>query len=127
MEKCQYILERDLPSPATDEQLETILEALADPDNSVNFGHSAEKWLADTNTPEQELCGAIDRHIRAGRKVFRKFEKGSKTKLLPDDVQANVTIFNDEDDLYVSIWIQPGIIINIYAHEHPTGRHRLPQ
>lgn len=127
MEKCQYILERDLPALADPGQLRQILEALADQDNSVNFGDSAKKWLGDTNTAEAELSDAIKKHIEAGRKVFKKYERGSKTILLPDDVQANITIFDDEDDLYVSIWIQSGIIINIYAHEHPAGRRRLPQ
>jgi hypothetical protein len=127
MGKCQYILECDLPSLATPDQLQKILDALSDRTNAVNFGDSAQQWLTATDTAADALCDAIQQHIQNGQKVFQKFEKGSRTKLLPDDVQANITVFAGEDDLYVSIWIQSGTLINIYAHEHPPGKPRLPK
>jgi hypothetical protein len=125
MEKCQYILERNLPSLASADELARIATACRD-SSTVRYGRSAKEAMAAWSVPESEIRKAIIRHIEAGKKVFHKLKFGSKTELIPNDVQANVTI-GDDFDVYVEIAIEDGILIIIYAHDHKYGQPRLPQ
>jgi hypothetical protein len=125
MEKCQYILECNLPSLATGGELARIAEACHDR-STVRYGRSAKEAMANWSIPEQQIRNAITRHIELGRKFFHKLQFGSKTDLIPNDVQANVTLV-DGFDVYIEIAIEDGILIIIYAHEHYPGKPRLPQ
>lgn len=125
MEKCQYILERNLPSLASADELARIALACRD-SSTVRYGRSAKESMASWAVPEAEVRKSVIRHIESGRKVFHKLKFGSKTELIPNDVQANITI-DDDFDVYVEIAIEEGILIIIYAHDHKYGQPRLPQ
>jgi hypothetical protein len=125
MEKCQYILERDLPSSASAEELARITTACSQR-ATVQLGRSAKESLASWSIPEYTLRGAIIRHIKDGKKVFHKIKDYRTGELIEDDVQANVTL-SDGFDVYVEIWLENDILIVIYAHDHNPGQPRLPQ
>lgn len=125
MEKCQYILECNLPSLASTDELACIAAACWDR-SMVRYGRSAKEAMAGWSVPEEEIRKAIIRHIEAGRKVFHKFKLGSKNELITDDVQANVSL-SDDRDIYVEIWLEEETLIVIYAHDHNPGQPRLPQ
>jgi hypothetical protein len=125
MEKCQYILERNLPSLASADELAHIATACRD-SFTVRYGRSAKQAMANWSVPEEEIRKAIIRHVETGKKVFRKFKLGSKTEFIPDDVQANVSL-SDDHDIYVEIWLEQETLIVIYSHDHNPGMPRLPQ
>ena len=50
----------------------------------------------------------------------------SNGELIPDDVQANVTL-SAGFDIYVEVWLVDDTMIVVYAHEHRPGDPRLPQ
>ena len=79
------------------------------------MGDTAKDWLRDSGTPEYQLRGAIIRHIRQSKKVFRKFQQGKRGNLIPDEVLANVTITKGHD-IYIEIVLEPDDMITIYAH-----------
>jgi hypothetical protein len=97
------------------------------------FKGTASEWLLQNSIPESALREAIVQHIKDGKKVFCKYEsikfsrkpKNGKLKLIPNDFQANVTIF-EGDDIYVEIWLESDDLITVYAHDHRPGP-RLPQ
>lgn len=124
MEKCQYIHASFLPSQASAEELRRI-EAACSQRSNVVFKGTANDWLEKNSTPESALRDAIICHIRAGKKIFHKYKFGSKTELIDDDVQANVTI-SEGIDIYVEIWIESEDLITVYAHDHKPGP-RIPQ
>jgi len=128
---CQYIHASFLPPLANAEELERIQAACAQ-SQTVMFKGTASEWLEKNSIPESALREAIIQHIKAGKKVFHKYEsifsrkpKKGKRELIPDDVQANVTI-SEGDDIYVEIWLESDDLITVYAHDHKPGP-RLPQ
>jgi hypothetical protein len=125
MEKCRYILERDLPSQASGEELVQV-ENACNQHKFVRFGRTAKEWLANSSVPECQLRGAIIRHIKAGKRVFHKYKDDGSGQLIERDVQANITIF-DGHDIYVEIALEGDTLIILYAHEHTPGKPRLPK
>jgi len=59
--------------------------------------------------------------------MFRKFKNDGSGGLIPDNVQANVTVSAIASDIYVEIALYPKGMVVIYAHEHTFGKLRLPQ
>ena len=125
MEKCQYILERDLPSPATAEELAHVQNACSQR-GLVVWGFSAKDFMATESVPEYELRGALMRHIRDGKRVFHKFNDDGSGQLLDKDVQANVTL-SGGSEIYIEVFIEDDSMIQINAHKHRPGKRLLPQ
>ena len=125
MEKCQYILERDLPSMASAEELARV-EKACNQRSLASLGRSAKESIAKWSVPEYALRGDIIRHIKSGKKVFHKFKDDGSGDLIENDVQANITL-SAGFDVYVEIWLEDDDMIVIYAHDHTPGRLRLPQ
>jgi hypothetical protein len=125
MEKCQYILGRDLPPSASAEERSQV-ENACNQRSFVVFGRSAKSWLADSSVPEYVLRGAIIRHIKAGKQVFHKYKDDGSGQLIDRDVQANISLSEDHD-IYVEIALEDDVMIILYAHEHTPGKLRLPQ
>lgn len=125
MLKCQYILERDLPPVATAYEIAQI-KGGCDQRATAELGYSAKKSIAAWQIQEVQLRGAISRHIKDGKKMFHKYKDDGSGKLLPNHVQANVTLASGPD-VYVEVVIMREAMIIIYAHDHTPGKLRLPQ
>jgi len=125
MQKCQYILERDLPPLATADEIAHIKGA-CDQRATTELGHSAKESIADWRIPEVHLRGAISRHIKDGKRMFHKYRDDGSGQLLPNHVQANVTL-SCGLDIYVEVVLMQDAMIIIYAHDHSPGKLRLPQ
>ena len=81
---------------------------------------------AGTAVTKPQLRGAIIRHINTGKRMFHKYRDDGTGKLLPNHVQANVTL-SCGPDIYVEVVVMQDALIIIYAHEHTPGKLRLPQ
>ena len=125
MEKCQYILERDLPSSATADEIARVEKACSQR-ATAELGRSAKASIATWSIPEYALRGDIIRHIKAGKRVFHKYKDNRTGELIPDDVQANVTL-SAGFDIYVEVWLVDDTMIVVYAHDHRPDEPRLPQ
>jgi hypothetical protein len=125
MEKCQYILECNLPPSATADEIVRV-ERACNQRSTTELGRSAKESIAKWSIPEYALRGDIIRHIKAGKKIFRKYKDKRSNELIPDDVQANVTL-SAGFDIYVEIWLVDDTMIVVYAHDHRAGEPRLPQ
>lgn len=125
MEKCEYVLERDLPPMATAAEIARVANA-CNQHSTTGLGRSAKESIAQWSIPEYALRGDIIRHIRAGKKVFHKYKDKRGGELIEDDVQANVTL-SAGFDIYVEIWLVDDTMIVVYAHDHRPGEPRLPQ
>ena len=125
MQKCQYIRECDLPPLASAVEIARI-RAACDQRAKAGLGYSAKQSIALWRVPEAQLRGAIIRHINAGRRMFHKFKDDSSGTLIPQDVQANVTL-STGSDIYVEVALMDEGMIIIYAHDHTHGKLRLPQ
>jgi hypothetical protein len=75
---------------------------------------------------EAPLRGAIIRHIKQGRRMFRKFDRDHPGHLLQGHIQANISLLEDLD-IYVEVILMEQDMIIIYAHDHTPGRYLLPQ
>lgn len=125
MQKCQYILERDLPPLATADEIAHIRGA-CEQRATTRLGHSAKDSIAGWRIPEVQLRGAIIRHIKDGKRMFHKYTDDRSGQFLPNHVQANVTLPSGPD-IYVEVVIMQEAMIIIYAHDHTPGKLRLPQ
>jgi hypothetical protein len=125
MQKCQYILEQYLPPLAAENQIKHVQTACEL--DKARLGQSAQSHAARRwRIHESQLRGAIVSHICEHRRVFLKFAQGGNNSLLPNHLQANITLF-PELDIYVEMVLKEQQIIIIYAHDHPEGVPRLPQ
>lgn len=125
MSKCQYILEYDLPPPATEDEIAQVRNA-CDQRVTAYLGHSAKESLSQWRIPEVQLRGAIIRHIMLRRRMFHKYKNDFSGDLICHHVQANVTI-SDGFDVYVEVVLMEDGMIIIYSHDHTPGKLRLPQ
>ena len=113
-----------LPPEADVEQAEKVKRA-CDWDK-VRFGQSAKQNLLHVwKISETQIRNAISAHIEQRRKVFKKYASESPGILLPNNLQANVSIY-DGKDVYVEMILTEKVFIIVNAHEHMTIR-RLPQ
>lgn len=125
MVKCQYILEHDLPPPATESEIAHIRKA-CDQRATAELGRSAKESITQWRIPEAQLRGAIIRHINGAKRIFHKYMQDGSGRLIPNDVQANITL-DAGHDIYVEIALMEESMIIIYAHDHNPGKPRLPQ
>ena len=125
MQKCQYIRESDLPPPASAAEVAHV-RAACDQRAKTGLGRSAKGSIALWCISEAHLRGAIIRHINAGKRMFHKFKDDYSGALIPNDVQANVTL-STGSDVYVEVALMDEGMIIIYAHDHTLGKSRLPQ
>lgn len=126
MSKCQYILEYDLPPPATEDEIARVSRNACDQRVTAYLGHSAKESLSQWRIPEVQLRGAIIRHIMLRRRMFHKYKNDFSGDLILHHVQANVTI-SDGFDVYVEVVLMEDGMIIIYSHDHTPGKLRLPQ
>jgi hypothetical protein len=125
MQKCQYILEQDLPALAEDGQIKHVQRACEL--DKARLGQSAKSYTAHRwRVHESQLRGAILSHIGAAKRVFLKFTQDGSRNLLPNHLQANVSLFEDLD-IYVEMVLMQNEIIIINAHDHTPNVPRLPQ
>jgi hypothetical protein len=125
MQKCQYILEQDLPPRAGPDQIKHVQRACEL--DKARLGQSAKSYTAHRwRVHESQLRGAILSHIAAAKRVFLKFAQDGSRNLLPNHLQANVSLFEDLD-IYVEMVLMQNEIIIINAHDHTPGVPRLPQ
>jgi len=75
---------------------------------------------------ESERRGAILDHISEGRRVFLKFAQPGGGAIIPNHLQANVSLFEDLD-IYVEMVLMQNEIIILNAHDHTPNVPRLPQ
>jgi hypothetical protein len=122
MQKCQYILEQDLPPLGQESQIKHVKNACDM--NKAPLGPSALSYTLLWKIHESQLRGAIVRHIEAGKRIFRKFAPGSR-RLLEKNLQANVSL-PDGPDVYVEMVLMNNQMIILNAHNHTPGP-RLPQ
>lgn len=125
VQKYQYILESDLPPLATHDEIARINRA-CDQRATTELGYSAKRSIATWQILEVQLRGAISRHIKAGKRMFHKYRDDGSGKLLPNHVQANVTLASGPD-VYVEVVLMEDAMIIVYAHDHTPGKFRLPQ
>jgi hypothetical protein len=125
MQKCQYIRESDLPPLASAAEVAHIRVA-CDQRATTELGYSANKSIAVWQIQEVQLRGAVSHHIRDGKRMFHKYRDDGSGKLLPNHVQANVTL-SSGPDIYVEVVLMQDAMIIIYAHDHTPGKLRLPQ
>jgi hypothetical protein len=125
MQRCRYILECDLPPPATKDEIEHI-KAACDQRVTAALGHSAKESTAKWKLPEFQLRGSIIRHILAGKRMFHKYTDDGTRTLLPGHIQANVTL-EIGFDAYVEVVLMDKGMIIIHAHDHTPGKWLLPQ
>ena len=125
MQKCQYILERNLPPLARESQIKHVQRACEL--DKARLGQSAKSYAAYRwRVHESQLRGAIIGHILAGRRVFLKFAQDSTSAIIGNHLQANVSLFEDLD-IYVEMVLMQNEIIIINAHDHTPNVPRLPQ
>ena len=125
MQKCQYILEPDLPPLAVESQIKHAQRACEL--DKARLGQSAKSYTAHRwRVHESQLRGAILSHIAAARRIFLKFAQDGSRRTIPDHLQANVSLFEDLD-IYVEMVLMQNEIIIINAHDHTPGMPRLPQ
>ena len=125
MEKCQYILEQNLPPLAAANQIKHVQTACEL--DKARLGGSARSYAARRwRVHESQLRGAVISHISSQKRVYLKFAQDGSNNLLPNHLQANVTLFDDLD-IYVEMVLMQNEIIILYAHDHPEGTPRLPQ
>ena len=122
MEKCQYILERDLPPLAGEGQIKHVKNACDM--NKAPLSPTALRYAFLWRIHESQLRGAIVSHIEAGKRVFRKFAPGSR-RLLENNLQANVSLA-EGPDIYLEMVLMNNEMIILNAHNHSPGP-RLPQ
>jgi hypothetical protein len=125
VKKYQYILELDLPPLASADEIAHIKGA-CDQRATTELGYSAKKSIAAWQIQEVQLRGAISHHIKDGKRMFHKFKNDGSGKLLPNHVQANVTL-SSGPDIYVEVVLMQDAMIVIFAHDHTPGKLRLPQ
>ena len=125
MQTCQYIPERYLPPLAVEGQVEHVQRACEL--DKARLGQSAKSYTAQRwRVHESQLRGAILSHIAAAKRVFLKFAQDGSRNLLPNHLQANVSLFEDLD-IYVEMVLMQKEIIIINAHDHTPNVPRLPQ
>jgi hypothetical protein len=125
MRKCQYILEQDLPPRAGADQIKHVQRACEL--DKARLGQSAKSYTAHRwRVHESQLRGAILSHISAAKRIFLKFAQDGSSSLLPNHLQANVSLFEDLD-IYVEMVLMQNEIIIINAHDHTPNVPRLPQ
>jgi len=125
MKKCQYIPEGCLPPLASGSQIGQVKCACEL--DKARLGQSARSYAANRwRVHESQLRGAIIDHISAGKRVFLKFAQPGGRALLPDHLQANVSLFEDFD-IYVEMVLMQNELIIINAHDHTPNVPRLPQ
>jgi hypothetical protein len=125
MQKCQYIPERYLPPLAGNGQVEHVKRACEL--DKARLGQSAKSYSANRwHVHESQLRGAIIDHISARKRVFLKFAQPGGGALIPNHLQANVSLFEDLD-IYVEMVLMQNEIIIINAHDHTPNVPRLPQ
>lgn len=125
MQKCQYILEQDLPPLAGESQIKYVQRACEL--DKARLGQSAKSYTAHRwRVHESQLRGAILSHIAAAKRIFLKFVQDGSRNLLPNHLQANVSLFEDLD-IYVEMVLMQNEIIIINAHDHTPNVLRLPQ
>ena len=125
MQECQYILEQDLPPQAGVDQIKHVQRACEL--DKARLGQSAKSYTAHRwHVHESQLRGSILGHIAAERRVFFKFAQDGSRRLLPNHLQANVSLFEDLD-IYAELVLMQNEIIIIYAHDHTPNVPRLPQ
>ncbi len=125
MQKCQYVLEHYLPPVATSEEIAQVRSA-CDQRGTASLGRSAKESISKWRVPEEQLRGAIIRHITQGKRMFRKYKNDFSGDLIPCDVQANVALPTGID-VYVEIALMEEGMVIIYAHDHTPGKLRLPR
>jgi hypothetical protein len=115
-----------LPPEADPAQVEKVRQACEW--DKVRLYGNANYHLRLWKIGEGTLRQAVREHIEKGRKVFRKPDPNAPGKLLPLNLQANVTLFEDNKDIYVEMILTPTVFIILNAHEHTSSaRERLPQ
>ena len=125
MEKCQYILEENLPPLAGEAQIKHVQRACEL--DKARLGQSAKSYSAYRwHVHESQLRGAILDHISEGRRVFLKFAQPGGGATIPNHLQANISLFEDLD-IYVEMVLMQNELIIINAHDHTPGVPRLPQ
>jgi hypothetical protein len=126
MKQCQSSQESGLLPEADAEQIERVRRACEW--DKVRLYPNAEYHLLLWRIGETTLRQAVREHIEKGRKVFRKPDPKDPGKLLPMNLQANISIFDDSKDIYVEMILTPTVFIFLNAHEHTlSARERLPQ
>ena len=125
MGECQYILEQELPPLAGESQIKHAQRACEL--DKARLGQSAKSYTAYRwRVHESQLRGAILSHIAAASRIFLKFAQDGSHNIIPNHLQANVSLFQDLD-IYVELVLMQNEIIIIYAHDHTPNVPRLPQ
>ncbi len=125
MQKCQYILNLELPPLAGADQIKHVQRACEL--DKARLGQSAKSYTAHRwRVHESQLRGAILSHIAAAKRIFLKFAQDGSPNLLPNHLQANVSLFEGLD-IYVEMVLMQNELIIINAHDHTPNAPRLPQ
>ncbi|HEY5911648.1 MAG TPA: hypothetical protein VJA21_13695 [Verrucomicrobiae bacterium] len=125
MQKCEYIRHDDLPPLATESQIKHVQRACEL--DKARLGQSAGSYAVYRwRVHESQLRGAIISHIAAGRRIFLKFAQDGTRRIIPNHLQANVSLFEDLD-IYVEMVLMGNEMIIINAHDHMPITPRLPQ
>jgi hypothetical protein len=124
MQKCQYILEQECPPLAGVDQIKHVQRACEL--DKARLGQSAKSYTACRwRIHESQLRGAILSHISASRRIFLKLAQDDSRRIIPNHLQANVSLFDDLD-IYVEMVLMQNEIIIVNAHDHTPGTPRLP-
>ena len=126
MPQCESSQE-SWPWPEADaEQIEKVRQACAW--DKVRLGPSAQGNVIYWRIGAATLRQAVREHIEKGRKVFRKPDPNNPGKLFALNLEANVTLFEGDKDIYVEMILTETVFITLNAHEHTVPYNkRLPQ
>ncbi len=125
MQKFQYILEENLPPLAGEAEIKHVQRACEL--DKARLGQSAKSYTAHRwRVHESQLRGAVLDHISEGRRIFLKFAQAGGGAIIPNHLQANVSLFEDLD-IYVEMVLMQNETIIINAHDHTPNVPRLPQ
>jgi hypothetical protein len=129
MGKCRYILEDQLPPPATEDQMRIVNQAINS--GKVKVLGKAVRFATYVWKISLEGVGtALKDHVQSGCRIFRKYENNSN-RLLPNKLQANVNLDGESDDdrdVYMEIILtETEILLISNAHNHDQGQPRLPK
>ena len=129
MNKCRYIPESELPTTASDEEIDAILAALEARSYKI-YGTAQRYVVGPWKMTTAAFVEAIQAHLENGYRIFHK----SVQDPVPDTLlfSANVGLVPDnedeDEDVYVEIRLKNDtLVILCNAHNHDKWKPRLPK
>jgi hypothetical protein len=124
MTKCQYKLLSELGPLATEDEIARIKSACEC--DRARLGQRSRSYVTRWRIHESQLRGAVVAHVEAGWRIFHKFIQDGTRRVLPCNLEANISLSEDHD-IYVEFILMEGEMIIINAHDHSPDIRRLPQ